>query len=141
MRLENLTPLIAATKRAPGLPRLGRIAAGLPLEAIEETEREELLALLTAPGRYALQVGDDSMRDAGILAGDYVVVQSRQQAAQGDIVVALIDGERVVLKRIRFRGGGRIELCAEHAGAEPELLAAERVAIQGTVAGQVRRYR
>ncbi len=122
-------------------PKLGRIAAGIPLEAVEERERGELLALLTAPGRYALQVGDDSMCEAGILSGDFVVVQSQQRAAEGDIVVALIDGEQVVLSRIRYRALDRIELIADNHGAGNRLLAASRVEIQGKVVGQVRRYR
>ncbi len=122
-------------------PRLGRIAAGIPLEAVEERERGELLALLTSPGRYALQVGDDSMCEAGILRGDYVVVQSQQHAVTGDIVVALVDGEQVVLSRIRHRAPDRIELIADSSTAENRLLAASRVRIQGKVVGQVRRYR
>ena len=122
-------------------PKLGRIAAGIPLEAVEERERSELLTLLTAPGRYALQVGDDSMCEAGILSGDFVVVQSQQRAAEGDIVVALIDGEQVVLSRIRYRALDRIELIADNRGTGNRLLAASRVEIQGKVVGQVRRYR
>ena len=63
-----------------GLDELGRVTAGIPLEAIEDRQRSELLSLLTAPGRYALQVSDDSMCEAGIIQGDIVVVQSQQQA-------------------------------------------------------------
>ena len=96
---------------------------------------------MTAPGRYALQVGDDSMCEAGIFRGDFVVVQSQQRAADGDIVVALVDGEQVVLSRIRHRAHGRIELIADNRTAGNRLLAASRVEIQGKVVGQVRRYR
>ena len=138
-QLSLIPVLITASGRLP--PRLGRVAAGLPLEAVEEQERGELLALLTSPGRYALQVGDDSMCEAGILHGDYVVVQSQQAAVNGDIVIALIDGEQVALGRIRYRADGQIELIAENNGGQRRAFAAARVDVQGKVVGQVRRYR
>ena len=140
MQNPSLIPvLMTCSGQSP--PRLGRIAAGMPLEAVEEKERGELLALLTTPGRYALQVGDDSMCEAGILRGDFVVVQSQQRAVNGDIVIALLDGEQVVLGRIRYRSENRIELIAEHAGGRGRTLEASRVDVQGKVVGQVRRYR
>ena len=122
-------------------PRLGRIAAGIPLEAVEERERGELLALLTSPGRYALQVGDDSMCEAGILRGDYVVVQSQQRAANGDIVVALLDGEQLLMKRVRFTADGRIRLLADDRGGCDRIIAASRLVIHGRIVAQVRCYR
>ncbi len=124
-----------------GLLDLGRVAAGIPLEAIEDQQRTELLSLLTAPGRYALQVTDDSMCQAGIFQGDIVVVQSQQQARNGDIVVALIDNEQVTLKRIRYRSGHRIQLLADNPDLTDLIVADSRVLIQGKVIGQVRRYR
>jgi len=123
------------------LEELGRITAGIPLEAIEDRQRSELLSLLTAPGRYALQVSDDSMCEAGIIGGDIVVVQSQQQARNGDIVVALIDNEQVTLKRIRYRSGNRIQLLADSPELDDLTLADSRVIIQGKVIGQVRQYR
>lgn len=123
-----------------GLPACGRVAAGFPLEAVEDRQRGELLALLTAPGRHALQVGDDSMCEAGILAGDIVVVQSQQRAGNGDIVVALLDGAQLVLKRIRLEAGGRIRLLADNAFEQDLVVEASRLLIQGRVIGQVRRY-
>lgn len=119
----------------------GRISAGMPLEAIEDEQRAELLELLTRPGRYALQVGDDSMCEVGIFAGDFVVVQSQRQACNGDLVVALIDGEQVVLKRIRYRRHNQIRLLADFPGGSDMILEQSRVEIQGKVVGQVRRYR
>ncbi len=119
----------------------GRVAAGLPLEAIADEQRSELLELLTRPGRYALQVGDDSMCEIGIFSGDIVVVQSQQQACNGDIVVALIDNEQVVLKRIRHRRNRQVQLLADHPSAGDLILDASRVQIQGKVIGQVRCYR
>lgn len=124
-----------------GLADCGRIAAGMPLEAIEERQRGELLALLTAPGRYALQVADDSLCEAGILAGDIIVVQSQQSATSGDIVVGLLDDEQVVLKRIRFAKDRRIRLLADNAAEHEQVVDATRLAIQGRVIAQIRRYR
>ena len=134
-------PLQPITDTSRELITLGSVAAGVPLEAIEDRQRSELLALLTAPGRYALLVGDDSMLEAGIFAGDIVVVQSQQQARDGDIVVALLDQEQVTLKRIRFLADGRIQLQADNPDAEKMVVAASRVEIQGRVVGQVRSYR
>ncbi len=122
-------------------PQLGRIAAGFPLEAIEDRQRSELLALLTEPGRYALRVGDDSMLEAGIFAGDFVVVQSQQMARDGDIVVALIDDEELMLKRVRHLDGKRIRLYSDNPAVDDRVLAQARIRIQGKVVGQVRRYR
>lgn len=129
------------SRRLPKLQALGRIAAGPPLEAVEEKQRGELLELLTAPGRYALRVGDDSLCEAGILAGDYVIVQSQQQARDGDLVVGLLDREEVILQRIRYRADGQIRLLADHPAAEERTLPASRLLIQGRVVGQLRRYR
>ncbi len=122
-------------------PQLGRIAAGFPLEAIEDRQRSELLELLTEPGRYALRVGDDSMLEAGIFAGDFVVVQSQQMARDGDIVVALVDDEELTLKRMRHLDDKRIRLYADNPVVNDRVLARERIRIQGKVVGQVRRYR
>lgn len=130
---------LADLRLPPSLPALGRIPAGIPVEAVEERQRAELLALLSAPGRYALRVIDDSLCEAGILAGDYVIVQSQQQARDGDLVIALLDGEQLLLKRVRF-GDGSIRLLADGPG-EDLLLAASRIRIQGRVVGQLRRYR
>ena len=136
--LPALQPL-SMTHRLP--PQLGRIAAGFPLEAIEDRQRGELLELLTEPGRYALRVGDDCMLEAGIFAGDFVVIQSQQSARDGDIVVALIDNEQLTLNRIRHLDAKRIRLYADNPAVADRVLAKARVQIQGKVIGQVRRYR
>ena len=81
------------------------------------------------------------MIEAGILAGDVVVIQSQQQAASGDIVVALLDGEQVILKRIRHRAGGRVQLMADNSTEQDLLLDSSRIVIQGRVIGQIRSYR
>ncbi len=103
--------------------------------------REELLELLTEPGRYPLEVRDDSMAAAGIYRGDTLVVQSQQHARDGDLVVALIDNEEVALQQIRLPGPDRIELLAAEPEAASRVLERSRVAIQGKVIGQIRRYR
>jgi repressor LexA len=141
LRSGNFRPVTPLPCLPQDLFALGRIAAGIPLEAIEDRQRSELLAMLTAPGRYALQVGDDSMCEAGILAGDIVVIQSQQQAANGDIVVALLDGEQVILKRIRYLARKRIQLLADNSADKDQVLDDSRIFIQGRVIGQIRSYR
>jgi len=122
------------------LPILGRIAAGIPIDAIEDSNREELLALLTTPGRYALRVCGDSMIEAGIYDGDTIIVQSLQRATNGDIIVALIDHETVTLKRIKYLPGGKIRLIAENPKISSQVYDARRITIQGKVIGQIRQY-
>ena len=141
LRSSNFRPVTPLPGLQQDLFTLGRVAAGIPLEAIEDRQRSELLAMLTAPGRYALQVGDDSMCEAGILAGDIVVIQSQQRAVNGDIVVALLDGEQVILKRIRYLAGKRIQLLADNSADKDQTLADSRIFIQGRVIGQFRSYR
>jgi len=124
----------------PTLPLLGRIAAGHPIEALESPQALEVPRQLRGKGRcYVLQVRGDSMIDAGILDGDWVVVEQRDQARNGEIVVALIDGEEATLKRIEQTPG----TCILHP-ANPDLAplsyAPERVRIQGVVTGQMRAY-
>ncbi len=138
---HRINPISLPNGGLPALFSAGRVAAGVPLEAIEDRQRNELLALLTAPGRYALQVGDDSLSEAGILAGDIVVVQSQQRASSGDIVVGLLDGEQVLLKRVRFLENDRIRLLADDCAEQDRIIAASRLSIQGRVIGQIRRYR
>ena len=102
--------------------------------------REGLLALLTEPGRYPLEMRDDSMVESGIYRGDTLVVQSQRHAVSGDIVVVLIDNEQVALKRIRFVDSDLVELISDHPALDRDLLARSRVEIQGKVIGQIRRY-
>jgi len=122
------------------LPILGRIAAGIPIDAVEDSNRDELLALLTSPGHYALRVCGESMVDAGIFDGDTIIVQSLQQAMSGDIIVALIDQETVTLKRIKYLPGGQVKLLADNANINNLVYDAERITIQGKVVGQIRQY-
>jgi len=113
--------------------------SGRPIEAIEDRDAIDLADWFTGPGRFALQVSGDSMIAAGIHDGDVVVVQQRETAADGDIVVALIDDEEATLKRFS-RHGGEIVLQPENPALQPMRYAPERVRIQGVVVGQLRRY-
>jgi len=122
------------------LPLLGRIAAGRPIEAVEDPQSLEVPRQLRGQGRcYVLQVRGDSMIDEGILDGDWVVVEQRDHARNGEIVVALIDGEAATLKRIEQTPSA----CILHPANEAltaQHYAPERVQIQGVLKGQMRAY-
>jgi repressor LexA len=122
------------------MPLLGRIAAGRPIEAIADLEALDLADYLLGPNRYALQVKGDSMIEAGILDGDFVIVQRQDTADDNQIVVALIDGEEATLKRLQHCPDGGIRLIAANASMPPLAYAAERIIIQGVLVGQLRRY-
>ncbi len=123
------------------LPLLGKIAAGKPITAITGESEIEVPANLLPRGRgYALRVSGESMRDAGILDGDTVIIEAREHARTGEVVVALIDGESATLKRLRVRGE-MIELESENAEFPVQRYAAERVQVQGAVVGLLRAYR
>jgi repressor LexA len=124
---------------AAGIPVLGRISAGLPLEAQEDVEgflRPEELAPCS-DDMFALRVQGDSMSGAGILDGDLVVVRRQKQAACGDIVVALVAGEATVKRLCRRQG--RLWLAAENPRYRP-LACTEATSIIGRVLSVVRRY-
>ncbi|MFT5426478.1 MAG: repressor LexA [Gammaproteobacteria bacterium] len=121
------------------LPFVGRISAGKPIEAITDQEEINFSELLLGADRYVLKIDGDSMIDAGIHDGDYVVIKHADTAKTGDIVVALIDQSEATLKRLKRRRGG-IELIPENASMEPMFYDAERVQIQGVLVGQVRLY-
>lgn len=125
----------------PTLPLLGRIAAGRPIDALPQPEPIEVPASLR-PTRpcYVLQVRGDSMIDDGILDGDWVVIEQREHARNGETVVALIDGATATLKRIEQRPD-RVVLHPANASLSPLSYAPERVRIQGVLVGLMRRYR
>ncbi len=123
------------------LPLLGRIAAGQPIEAIPDMDRIDLSEFFMGPNRFVLRVQGDSMIEAGILDGDMVIVEQRDHADNGDIIVALIDNEEATLKRLRHNRDGSITLLPANAGLSPMTYAAGRVRIQGVVVGQLRSYR
>jgi repressor LexA len=123
------------------IPILGRIAAGVPIEAIQnEIGRVGAPSdLLNAGEHYALEVKGDSMINAGILEGDVVILRRGETASNGDIVVALIDGEEATLKRFRKRGAS-IALEAANPNYETRIFGPDRVEVQGRLVALIRRY-
>lgn len=124
------------------LPLMGRIAAGVPIEAISEVSHHVAVPGTMLSGRehhYALEVQGDSMIEAGINDGDVVVIREQDTADNGDIIVALVDGNEATLKRYRRRGG-MIALEAANPAYEPRILPEDRVRIQGRLVGLIRSY-
>lgn len=123
------------------MPILGRIAAGVPIEAIqEEIDRVSMPADMLGSGEhYALEVRGNSMIEAGILDGDIVVIRRTDHVASGDIAVALIDDQEATLKRYRKRGGA-VALEAANPAYETRIFHPERVKVQGKLVSLVRRY-
>jgi len=122
-----------------GVPLLGRIAAGRPIEAIAGEERCEVPAWLLPSGAcYVLEVRGDSMRDDGIRDGDRIVVSAGSAARDGDVVVALVDGAEATLKRL-YRRRGKVVLQPANPDYEAIELAPERVVIQGVAKALMRR--
>jgi len=122
------------------LPLMGRIAAGRPIEALASPEGFEVPPQLRRDRTcYVLQVEGDSMVEDGIFDGDWVVVEERDTADNGEMVVALIDGEEATLKRLEKRGD-RVVLHPANAAYEPQVYRPEQVTIQGVVVSQMRRY-
>lgn len=122
------------------VPLHGRIAAGVPIEAMESDRSLSVPAALLGSGdHYALEVSGDSMIDAGILDGDYALIQRTDTAREGQIVVALIEDSEATLKYFR-RDHGRIRLDPANPAYQPQLYAPNQVRIQGRLAGILRRY-
>ncbi|BCI68655.1 transcriptional repressor LexA [Acetobacter aceti] len=123
------------------LPLYGRIAAGLPIEALHDhSEQVEVpMALLGQGEHYALEVAGDSMIEAGILDGDTVIIRREDNAESGQIVVALIDDAEVTLKRLRKKGN-TVALEAANSAYETRIVPAERLKIQGRLVGLLRTY-
>jgi repressor LexA len=131
----------AESAGAVQLPLYGRIAAGLPIEAMRDTSNhvEVPIALLGAGEHYALEVAGDSMVDAGILDGDTVIIRRTESADNGQIVVALVDEGEVTLKRLRRRGAS-IALEPANPRHETRIFPADRVRVQGRLVGLLRQY-
>jgi len=126
---------------AVDLPLYGRIAAGLPIEAIRDSsEKFSVPTALLGPGEhYALEVQGDSMIEAGILDGDIAIIQHTENAENGAIVVALVDDDEVTLKRLR-RKNNSIALEPANAAYETRIFGPDRVAIQGCLRAIIRQY-
>jgi repressor LexA len=129
------------TIRSVGVPMMGRIAAGVPISAIQNHSYDmEVPPDMVAGGEhFALEVKGDSMIEAGIMEGDVVIVRRCDSADNGDIIVALIDSEEATLKRLRKRGG-TVALEAANPAYETRIFGPDRVSIQGKLVGLIRRY-
>jgi repressor LexA len=121
------------------LPLMGRIAAGRPLEAMENPETISLADFTRSKDVYVLQVAGESMQDEHIVNGDYVLVEKTQTARDGEIVVALVNGSDATLKRI-YTEGDKIRLQPSNATMQPIVVPAATVQIQGRVIGVLRKY-
>lgn len=138
---------MAAPKAAPQpandiieIPLHGRIAAGVPIEALEGQTSMPVPAALLGPGdHYALEVSGDSMIEAGIFDGDYALVRSTNTARDGEIVVALVNNEEATLKYLR-RENGKIVLDPANGAYAPQVYEPHQVEVQGKLAGLLRRY-
>jgi len=122
------------------LPLAGRIAAGRPLESIEDRETISLSDFTRSKNVFVLKVKGESMVDDHILDGDFVVVEPTQVANNGEIVVALVGGDEATLKRFYREGAGRIRLQPANSTMEPIRVPAADVKIQGRVLGVLRKY-
>ena len=135
-------PAAEANDAGPvALPLYGRIAAGLPIEALRDNGATVDVppAMLGTGEHYALEVAGDSMVDAGILDGDTVIIRRSETAENGSIVVALVDENEVTLKRLRRRGNS-IALEPANPRHETRIFGPDRVRVQGQLIGLLRRY-
>ena len=138
---------VAPRKAAPepandvvSIPLHGRIAAGMPIEALEgQTSLSVPAALLGSGEHYALEVSGDSMVEAGILDGDYALIRRTETARDGEIVVALVDDSEATLKYFR-REGAMVRLDPANRAYDPQRYAPAQVRVQGRLSGLLRRY-
>jgi repressor LexA len=139
--LDIVADVLPDEERPTKLPLLGAIAAGSPIEAIENREEVDLEQLFhSRHGVYVLRVRGESMIDDHLCDGDYVVIERRDSARNGEQVVALLDTGEATLKRFYKEPGNRIRLQPANATMEPRIVDAERVKVQGVVIGVLRSY-
>lgn len=124
------------------LPLLGLVAAGLPIEAVEDRETLSVPEdFLRRGGRnFVLRVAGDSMVDEQIRDGDYIVVNSRERADNGEMVVALVDGEAATVKKFYRESDGNVRLQPANPTMQPMYFRPDRIRVQGVVVGVIRRY-
>ncbi|MBW8754338.1 MAG: transcriptional repressor LexA [Sphingomonadales bacterium] len=141
--LTAMTPPAARPEPANDvieIPLHGRIAAGVPIEALEGQATLPVPAALLGPGEhYALEVSGDSMIEAGILDGDFALIRRTDTARDGEIVVALVRGEEATLKYLRHEKG-MVRLDPANSAYEPQVYREAEVQVQGKLAGLLRRY-
>ena len=127
--------------RSTKLPMLGNIAAGSPIEAIENREELDLEEMFRSRnGVYVLRVRGESMIEDHLCDGDYVVIERRENARNGEQVVALLDSGEATLKRFYREGGGKIRLQPANSSMQPRIVSADQCRIQGVVIGVLRSY-
>ena len=142
--LGKVKPMPAANDgfpRATAIPMMGRIAAGVPISAIQDHTANIMVPpeMLGGGEHFALEVKGDSMIDAGIFDGDTIVIRKGDTAINGDIIVALVDDEEATLKRLR-RKGVSIALEAANPAYETRIFGPDRVRVQGKLVGLLRKY-
>lgn len=142
--LGRVKPLAASNDGAPRaavVPMMGRIAAGVPISAIQDHSANITVPpeMLGGGEHFALEVKGDSMIDAGIFDGDTVIIRKGDTAHNGDIVVALVDDEEATLKRLR-RKGDSVALEAANTAYETRIFGPDRVRVQGRLIGLMRKY-
>ena len=123
------------------VPLLGRIAAGAPVEAVEQRETVRFGDFLGNPDVFALEVRGDSMIEDHICNGDLVLVEKASQAKDGDIVVALIEGSQTTLKRFYKEPGDKVRLQPANSSLQPIFVAGKDLAIQGRLLAVLRKYK
>ncbi|MBW3628821.1 MAG: transcriptional repressor LexA [Gemmatimonadetes bacterium] len=138
---RSLELVAAEGTLAVELPLLGSVAAGLPIEAVSQNESLAVPHdMLRAGSNYVLRVKGDSMVEEQIRDGDYIVVNSRQTAENGEMVVALVGGESATVKKFYRERDGRIRLQPANVTMQPMYFPAEEVQIQGIVIAVIRKY-
>ena len=129
------------TARAAEVPLAGRIAAGAPVEAIEGQDTLQFADFAGKGDTFALQVSGESMIEDHIVSGDYVLIEKTQQANDGEIVAALVDGRETTLKRLYHEPDGRIRLQPANASMQPIILDSGNVQVQGRVLAVLRKFK
>ena len=134
-------PPAANDDRSVSVPIMGRIAAGTPIEALQEeiNQISVPMEMMRSGEHYALEVHGDSMIDAGIFDGDTAIIQSGNTAENGEIIVALVEGHEATLKRLR-RKGEMIALEAANASYETRIFRSDQIRVQGRLIGLIRKY-
>jgi len=139
--INVLTPTHSITTTSePGLPLLGQIAAGSPIEAIADDESIDINAMLAGKDHFVLKVNGQSMQDIGVMDQDWVVIKSTQHANNNDVVAVMINGWETTLKRIQFIDEETTRLIPENSELEPIDYHSDQLTIQGIMIGQFRRY-
>jgi repressor LexA len=138
-RSIDVLPPKNKSRSADRLPLMGRIAAGMPVEALETADSISLGDIIGNREVFALQVRGDSMRDEHIVDGDYVLVESTRTAREGEIIVALVKGSETTLKRYYIEGTV-VRLQPSNSEMEPIYVPISQVSIQGRVLGVLRKY-